>query len=160
MVSSGKLDKYEMKNPKKGVSIQIRASSDTEKNIDYVTFHFFRGSDVKIKTSLVKTSEYLALFGYFKNLLDNYNTVCATALLRNDIYFEFFMKGKEGAKNNSAPQGKKESTNKSNNQSGNHQTNKKPNPKDYQSQIDDEMSNMGNVGNSSGEIDFGDDVPF
>lgn len=156
MVTSGKLEKYEMKNPKKGVMVQIRASNNAEKNIDYVTFHFFRGQDVKIKTSLVKSSEYLALFGYFKNLLETYNTVCAIALLRNDIYYEYFVKGKEKAgsdQNTKQNQTKKEGGDKKSSY------NKPPTPKEYQSNLDNDMSDIGENSSSSG-IDFGDDVPF
>jgi len=93
-VATGKLEKYEMKNPKKGVLVQIRASANTENGTEYITFGFYRGQDVKINISLLKNGEYGGFFAYFSNLLSNYNQVCAIALLRNDIYYDLFEKDK------------------------------------------------------------------
>ena len=94
-VVNGKLEKYELKNPKTGVTIQIRHSVNSADGAEYVLFGFYRGQDVKISVSLMKNTEYFGLYSYFTNLLTNYNTVCAISLMRNDIWFEFVGKNKQ-----------------------------------------------------------------
>jgi hypothetical protein len=155
LVSSGKMEKYELKNPAKGIGLQIRHSVNTETNIEYVTFHFFRGQEVKISVSLVKSTEYLAMFSYFKNLLDNYNNVCATALFRNDFYYKNFVEGKDNKynKNNGTTTNKytqnnsKQSTN--NASSGNSSQN---------NNFADDFSS--GISSDESTVDFNDDVPF
>jgi hypothetical protein len=150
MVASGKMEKYELKNPAKGIGLQVRHSVNTETNIEYVTFHFFRGQDVKISVSLVKSTEYLAMFSYFKNLLDNYNNVCATALFRNDFYYKNFVEGKQNKSNNN---------NKSYSSSNNKQSNQnKPSNPPNNNSFDDDFSSGFDDNNST--VSFDDDVPF
>lgn len=141
-LATGKIDKYEMKNPLKNVMVQIRMSTNEQTNIEYVTFHFFRGQDVKIKASLVKGTEYAPLFGYFKNLMDNYNTMCAISLLRNDIYYDLFVKGKPGA-DKGAPDQKP-----TGGSGGQRQNTQRQAPPPSEPEFGDAPS------------DFGDDVPF
>lgn len=150
LVASGKIEKYELKNPMKNVMVQIRASSNESTKVDYVTFHFFRGKnkEADIKVSLIKNTEFAALFAYFKNLMENYNTVCATALLRNDIHYEFFVKGKDQKSGQSSkPQS-----------SDNKYQSQKPQDSDSG---DDDTGYSGFGGDDAGSTtSFGDDVPF
>lgn len=143
-VADGKQEKYEMKNPKKGVNVQIRASKGQD-DTEYISFGFYRG-DVKIQVPLVKAVEFPALFGYFQNLVTSYNTVCAIALMRNDIWYEFV--GKNKASNDQPSGGNKSSGNKGggNNRQQNNTNYPEPDPYDG-----------GDIG---GAPDFGSDVPF
>ena len=99
--SEQKVEKFEMKNPKKGVTLSIRYSKGSDET-EYISFGFFRG-DTKIQVSLLKANEFPAFFAYYSNLLANYNTVCATALLRNDIWYEFVGKNKQGGQGADKP---------------------------------------------------------
>jgi hypothetical protein len=148
MVASGKMEKYELKNPAKGIGLQVRHSVNTETNTEYIIFYFFRGQDVKISVSLIKSTEYLAMFSYFKNLLDNYNNVCATALFRNDFYYKNFVEGKEKKYNNNSANNSKNNSVNNNSVNNNNNNNFAD---DFTSEID---SN-----NSTVSFDD-DDIPF
>jgi hypothetical protein len=150
MVASGKMEKYELKNPAKGIGMQVRHSINTETNIEYVTFHFFRGQDVKISVSLVKSTEYLAMFSYFKNLLDNYNNVCATALFRNDFYYKSFVEGKQNKPNNKQYNANNGGSNKQSKPSNNNANQSNDFANDFDSGFSDDSST----------VNFDDDVPF
>lgn len=141
-VGDGKLEKYEMKNPKKAVSVIVRYSKGADET-EYISFGFFRG-DVKIQVSLLKLTEFPAFYGYFQNLMTNYNIVCAIALMRNDIWFEFIGKNK---------QSKDES--QGSNRSGGYKSGGKQQPRNTPSQQDDEPPFDPDPAPS-----FGDDVPF
>jgi hypothetical protein len=93
-VASGKEAKYELKNPAKGVTVSIYASKNDKDGTEYINFAFFKG-DTKIHVSLTKLAEFYALYTYFKNLLDNYNTVTQMALVKYDIWYEFVGKNKQ-----------------------------------------------------------------
>lgn len=159
-VAAGKQQKYEMKNPKKGVTLSIYLSKNDNDGTEYINFSFYKG-DTKIHASLVKTTEFYALYTYFKNLVDSYNVVAQTALMKYDIWYEFVGKKKQGQNNNSnnrnRPQNNRNNAGGNNNYSGNQGY--QPN---NNAQMNDAMSSMeAEIDSSQNSFDFdGSDVPF
>lgn len=163
LLIKGKIEKYEFKNPGKKTSLQIRRSTSDKGDV-YIVFHFFRDS-FKVNTPLT-LDEAMPVFNYFKNLIENFNTVSAIALLRNDVWFKFFGKsndnsgggnyaGNSGGSGNSDRSG---SSNRSGN-SGGSTGNSSGNGTSFIDEIDQELNNM-TGGDDSLASSIDDDVPF
>ena len=105
LVAEGNLDKYEMKNPAKNVTLQIFQTKNEKDGVEYINFNFYRDK-VKINTSLIKTSEFYALYMFFNNLVNTYCMVSQVALMKYDIWYEFFGKNKKSQSNNNQQKSK------------------------------------------------------
>jgi hypothetical protein len=152
---SNKVDKVEFKNPMKKTALQIRYSAADDGRV-FIVFHFFN-DQYKVNTPLT-IDEATPLFAYFKNLIENYNTVAATALLRNDIWYDLYGK-------NSSKESKGNA-----NQNGNGYKNTKPDNRQSQQTQSNQSSVMDDIerelnsmsgGNDTLSNNFdSDDVPF
>lgn len=158
-VAAGNESKYEMKNPKKGVTLSIYSSTNDKDGTDYINFSFYKG-DTKVHVSLVKKTEFFALYTYFKNLVDNYNVVAQTALMKYDIWYEFVGKKKQ---QNSNGGNSNQSYNRNKNSGNNNQSNNNYGNNNHSNQkMDNAMSSMeADINSSQGNFSFDDsDVPF
>ena len=148
-VAEGSLDKYEMKNPAKNVTLQIFQTKNENDGVEYINFNFYRDT-VKINTSLIKKSEFYALYMFFNNLVNSYCTVSQIALMKYDIWYEFF-----GKKNSKNQQSNIQQTSKPKQQYQNKKTqNSNFSNDNVIDSIEDELNSM------QSEFDFGNDVPF
>jgi hypothetical protein len=90
------------------------------------------------------------MFSYFKNLLDNYNNVCATALFRNDFYYKSFVEGKQNKSNNKQYNENNSGSNKQSKPSNSNANQSNDFANDFDSGFSDDSST----------VNFDDDVPF
>lgn len=154
-VAAGKLEKYEMKNPAKGVTMNIYLTKNESSGVEYVNFHYYRG-DVKLNTSLIKTTEFFALYSYFKNLVDSYNTVAQTALLRYDIWWEYVGKHKQNKQSNNSYNANNNSVNNNSYNANNTNSFKKTTQP-----VNSAVNSMENeIDSMQTDFDFSGDVPF
>jgi len=160
-VASGNEQKYELKNPSKGVTVSIYSSKNDKDGTEYINFAFYKG-ETKIHVSLIKSTEFFALYTYYKNLLDNYNIVSQTALLKYDVWYEYV--GKKAQGNGSYNNNKKTSYTNDNNNKNQSYTNDNNNykPSKNNSTMNTAMNSMENdIKSSQNNFDFSDnDVPF
>ena len=130
------------------VTLQIFQTKNEKDGVEYINFNFYRDK-VKINTSLIKTSEFYALYMFFNNLVNTYCMVSQVALMKYDIWYEFFGKNKKSQPNNNQQKSKPKQQ----------YQNKKPQntnftPDNVMDSIENDINSM------QSEFNFDNDVPF
>jgi hypothetical protein len=149
LVAEGNLEKYEMKNPAKKITLQVFQTKNENDGIEYINFNFYR-DNVKINTSLIKISEFYGMYMFFNNLVNTYCMVSQIALMKYDIWYEFFGKNKKQQTSNKQNIKPKQQYQKNQSQPKNNNFS----PNNVIESIEDDINSM------QSEFNFDNDVPF